>query len=167
MLGVKLEIKPDIIHILTLTSSGINNESNQILSTPKFRYQIRYQLDNLDIQSCRLSIHNSVLTFHHQHVNINGTDRGLLQSLSFDQQFRNIRCFDTIIRLSSKCHYLPKSDTWKTMGCILVGKTYTTEEGDPTDTNISIFFRIFIYFNTKTNTVLLCRYACMCISFPT
>lgn len=51
-------------------------------------------------------------TFHHDHVDIDGADWRLRETLSFFQQVRDISGRNPIVWLSSEGHHLPNGHSW-------------------------------------------------------
>jgi len=55
----------------------------------------------------------SELTFHHDHVDVDGADGGLRQSLPFLQDPGYFTGWNPVIRLGPECHQLPNGDAYR------------------------------------------------------
>lgn len=66
------------------------------------------------------------LTFDHDHVNVDGADRGLGQALPFLQDVGDFSRRDAVVRFASEGHQLPDGHSWGALG----GKCETKEEED-------------------------------------
>lgn len=91
------------------------NSIEWIVFTVHFKY---LRLEDIDLMetfeavAVFISLHGlsgvlAQLTFDHDHVDVNGADGGLRETLSFLQQVRNVSGGNPVIWLATKGHYLP------------------------------------------------------------